>query len=238
MPIPTPPVVGQSQLASRYVLEVGSGQVPVFGMSSFVPNLDYVTFDNTDFDSGLLQTQGIAGFSATLNFTVKDKLYTAAMDPGQALLKAAAEPGQGGFATLPVRWYDKAGVEKAKFGEAYIQWQPQGGSNTDESTTNVVALLQSYGTEPNPLEPTDNPSIASYQPSTGAKAGELLTIIGAHFLTVTGPSGVQIDNGDATYSVESDSRIVVAVPAGVTSGSADVDITNGNGSTNDSYTFG
>ena len=240
-PVITPASKGESQLASKYVLQVDTtpGGAPtwltVFGMSNFTPNIDYTKQDNSDYDSngwgGQVTTQRMWNAAVTL----QDKLYGGAQDPGQAAIQAAAD----NLDDLHVRWFDRNGGPDAKEGYCSVEWKPAGGSVTDLSTTGVTLNGQGEPTViTNPMGAALAPTIVSVLPS-GAAAGAQVTIKGTHFASVTGAAGVKFGaTNAAAYTVVDDLTIVASLPAG-SAGAANVVVTNTTGaSAAFSYTRG
>jgi hypothetical protein len=71
------------------------------------------------------------------------------------------------------------------------------------------------------------PAITAVSPSSGPTAGGTsVTITGSGF---TGAVAVNFGNGQATYTVNSDTQVTVTVPAGAATGPVDVTILGPNG---------
>jgi hypothetical protein len=151
------------------------------------------------------------------------KRYSGIYDPGQEALRAAADS----LELVHVRWYDRSGADaEAYHGYALVQWAPTGGDATGLQTVNVTLLGQGERgvLETNPSA-TAAAAVASVVPD-GAAAGELVTIKGSGFSSVTGAAGVKFGSTNAAdYTVVNDATIVASLPAG-SAGSAAVTITN------------
>lgn len=135
-----PATPGQSQLASRFALDVETGgtETPdwttVFGIFNFQPNVEYTMQDNSDYDSDGWGSDFPTQRKWSIAGSLRSKLYNGAQDPGQAALQAAADA----LEQVHVRWYDRHGGDEAYEGYAYVQWQPQGGDVTTEATVNIT----------------------------------------------------------------------------------------------------
>ena len=188
-PVITPSVVGKSQRASKFALQVDTASsqsnptwLTVFGVFNFQPNVDYTMQDNSDYDSDSWGSDFPTQRKWNAAVSLRDKLYGGVQDPGQAALQTAAD----GLEQVHVRFFDRKGGAEAYEGWAYVQWQPQGGDVTAESTTNVTLNGQGEREKiSNPVAVASKPVLGSATPP-GAKEGELVTIKGSNLTNVTG----------------------------------------------------
>jgi hypothetical protein len=214
--------------AWRVDVNTGTAEAPVWvqirGANNIAAPVNNTTQDATDYDSEGWGADAVTLRKWQITLGLQRKRYANAYDPGQEVLRAAAES----LELAHVRWYDRSGADaEAYHGYAQVQWTPAGGDATGLQTVNVVLLGQGrrgiLGT--NPSVASAPAAVASVVP-TGAAAGELVTIKGSGFSTVTGAAGVKFGSTNAAgYTVVNDVTIVASLPAG-SAGSAAVTVTN------------
>ncbi len=122
-------------------------------------------------------------------------------------------------------------------GETTLTWGNAGGTlHMLDASGNPVGAPVTVACDP-PLGPTilltepvtsgAIPAITTIAPASGPTAGATsVTITGTGF---TGATAVNFGNGEATYTVNSDTSITATVPAGVAAGPVDVTILGPNG---------
>jgi hypothetical protein len=214
--------------AWRVDVNTGTFELPAWvqvkGANSIAPNVNATTQDSTDYDTEGWGADAVTQRKWQIVMAVLRKRYSDAYDPGQEALRAAADS----LELVHVRWYDRSGADaEAYHGYALVQWSPAGGDPTGLQTVNATLLGQGergiLGT--NPSVAAAAAAVASVVP-TGAAAGELVTIKGSGFSSVTGAAGVKFGSTNAAdYTVVSDVTIVASLPAG-SAGSAAVTVTN------------
>ena len=227
------PTTGTPTANSTWRLDVdldanGAGNwQQVKGMSNFVPGKNDTVADASDYDTDGWGADAVMQQKFVLNATVRRNKYVGSRDPGQEVLRAHADS----LELLHVRWYERTVGGEAYDGWVLVQWTPAGGDAAGIEEANVVGLGQGARTAiTSPYSTTEVPTVASVSPATGATTGgELVTITGSGFATVTGATGVKFGANNATsYTIVSDSKIVAVAPAG-TAGAKDVIVTNPNG---------
>ncbi|MBS0231725.1 MAG: IPT/TIG domain-containing protein [Proteobacteria bacterium] len=149
-------------------------------------------------------------------------------DPGQELARATRFQF-GTAARLYVRWYDRNGGTEAYSMQALVDWNQSKSGVADLDEVTITFTADGVVTPiTNPYNASAKPTIVSVTPS-GATAGTLVTITGQGFTGVNPASGVKFAAVTAVNAlIQSDTQIVVAMPAG-TAGSAAVTVTNGVG---------
>jgi len=213
----------------RLDVNIGSTGAPNWvqarGMSNFNPAVASTVNDSTDYDSVGWGSDNVSLRKWQPSGTFMRKLYTGAEDPGQKAIRQAADS----LSALEVRYYERVPGGAAYQGTALAQWDEQAGDPGGNSTANFTLLGQ--GARTTITNPNDSATgvatISSVAPSSGSTAGgNLVTITGTGFLTVSGATGVKFGANNATnYTVVSDSKIVATAPAG-TAGAKDVIVTN------------
>jgi hypothetical protein len=225
---------GVPTINTKWRLDVNTGTtaspvwVQVRGMSNFNPAVANTVNDSTDYDSVGWGSDNVTLRKFQPSGTVMRKLYAGAEDPGQKAIRQAADS----LTELEVRYYERVAGGAAYQGSVMPQWEDQAGDPAGNSTANFTLLGQGARTaieNPNDTA-TGVPVIYSASPNNGSTAGgELVTITGTGFTTVTGATGVKFGSTNATnYTVVSDSKIVATAPAN-TAGAKDIVVTNGVG---------
>ncbi|MDG4832430.1 IPT/TIG domain-containing protein [Solwaraspora sp. WMMD1047] len=159
------------------------------------------------------------------------------VNPVHAFLKAkfkAMKTSGTAAGEFGVRVYDRAGLEQAEQGRAYVKsWNPDGGGPGARDTISLV--IQGQG----PMSLVDNPAadltpvVLSLTPATGEEeGGELITIGGQHF---TGATDVDFGVAAADFTVIDDSTIVAVAPV-VSPGTVQVTVTTPEGTSSTSGT--
>lgn len=240
VPVTTPTYTGQSQLPSRWVLQVDTASsaaspawVTVFGMQSFTPAFNPNLVDNSDFDTGIWSSQTVTSLAWQLTGTVEHKKYNGAEDVAQAFIRAAATPVTGSVTLVHVRWFDRYGGTESFDGWGIPSWVNQGGSSKDTEKIQITISGQGAPTAPaNPYATAVAPTVGSALPS-GVAVGGLVSITGTNF---TGATDVRF--GATTvgalgtgYIINSDTSITAKMPAG-SAGSAPVTVINVTGTSN------
>jgi hypothetical protein len=222
-------------LASRFRVEVtedltlAGGWLKMFGLTDFKSSVNQNLVETSDYDNDGNESyeKTFQGWSAVA--TVWVRTPAGVFTPSYEALNSR-ELLFGDACRIGIRWYDKNGLPEAFQGIAIVQTER--GSTGVKDPDQKTFTLQGDG----PLVPITNPGTAesvpvvtSVSPNTGATAGgNLVTISGSGFSTVTGATGVKFGANNATqYTVVSgsDTRIVAEVPAG-TAGAKDVIVTN------------
>lgn len=147
-------------------------------------------------------------------------------DPGQDLVDNTRFQF-GTAARVYVRWYDRNGGTEAFTMYALVDWNQSksGVADLDEVTITFTAdgVVSAIT---NPYAAAAVPLLLSFSPASGASVGTMLTVIGTGFTGTTGAASVKVGATNATsYIVQSDSQIVMIVPAG-TAGATTVTVTN------------
>ncbi|HEY9409325.1 MAG TPA: hypothetical protein VIQ30_22670 [Pseudonocardia sp.] len=130
--------------AWRVDVNTGTEAVPVWtqvrASSSVVPAVNPTTQDATDYDSEGWGSDAVTLRKWQLQLVLMRKVdATAAYDPGQEKLRAAADAVE----LVHVRWYDRTAVTAEAYeGEAIVQWQPTGGPADGLQTVNATCLGQ------------------------------------------------------------------------------------------------
>lgn len=134
-PAPTTPETLVSTLARKFRLEVNAGPraepdfIQVRGLTKFLPKIDTNLEDDTDFDSEgwSSQTKTMLGWSVETTVKRGRGVESGVYDPGQELLRVAAE-SFGADGVVHVRWFDRDGGEEAYEGDAEVSYAPTGDS--------------------------------------------------------------------------------------------------------------
>lgn len=152
-------------------------------------------------------------------------------DPGQELARATRFQF-GTAARLYVRWYDRNGGTEAYSMQALVDWNQSKSGVADLDEVTITFTADGVVTPiTNPYNAAAAPVVVSATPS-GATAGTLVTITGQGFTGVVPATGVKFAAVTAPGAlIQSDTQIVVAMPAG-TAGAAAVTVTNGVGASN------
>lgn len=135
MTTPAAPETLVSTLARKFRLEVNAGTraaptwTVVRGITKLAPGINTNLEDDTDFDSDGWGSQTKTLMSWSLETTVKrgTGVETGAYDPGQEILRKAAE-SFGADGVVDVRWYDRDGGPEAYRGDAEVSYAPTGDS--------------------------------------------------------------------------------------------------------------
>lgn len=205
----------------------------VRGLNNLGPNLNNTIQDATDYDDDEWGSDAVTGRKWQVTGTAFRKTYAGTYDPGQELLRAAAD----NLVIVHARWYERGlATGEAYEGFALVQWEPQGGDPTGLSQVNVTLLGQGART---PIEHPEAgeagvPVVNSVQPNEAAAAGGSNHIItGRYFTGLTLASAVKFGGTNASeYTVVSDGVIVAKAPAHA-AGDVRVTITNGAGTNPD-----
>lgn len=106
----------------------------VRGITTIKPGLDYATEDDSDIDTGIDGATLVTGRTATVTCTVKrgKGVSSGNYDPGQEILREAADAAGTADGTIEIRWYDRTGGPEAYTAFALAQWSPQGGNKTGD----------------------------------------------------------------------------------------------------------
>jgi hypothetical protein len=112
--------------------DLGVTDRKVRGIVTIKPGLAYTTEDDSDIDSGIDGSDLVTGRKATVSGTVKrgKGVTSGNYDPGQEILRLAAEAAGTSAALIPIRWYDRTGGPEAYTAFALVEWSPQGGNKT------------------------------------------------------------------------------------------------------------
>lgn len=240
-------------LARRYVLEVnlGSDTVPVWtqviGLADFKPAVSPTDQDSSNYNSDGWgdKTRTAADWSVELKLNVEQDEVTYEPPPTHVALQDAAWSPGGPNTYVEIRYYDRNGNTDAWQGTCLVTWSPDGGDRTALGT--VSATLSGHGalvriTNPAGTDPA--PSILSLNPASGGTAGgELVTILGAHFIDASGNPATDVDfgaNPASSFTVVNTNTIVATSPA-ASAGSVDVSVTSAAGTSatvpGSSYTY-
>lgn len=234
--------LGASTTQRKWYVDVNTGThaVPAWTPVAGITNLDFNPDDanwedDSDFDSQGFgsDTKSGAKWGATLTLARKSTVADVTeYDAGQEFLRGKAIGKFGVANSVEVRIYEMepdGPRAEAYFGQAGVQWAPQGGSET--ALVTVQCTLNGQGE----LASIDHPDTAaavvavlsSVTPSTLATAGgDLVAIRGNGFAGTTGAGGVKFGVTNAThYTVENDNLIYAVAPAH-SAGSAAVSVTN------------
>jgi hypothetical protein len=215
-----------SLLARRFKVDVsidGTTWVPYKGIQDFAPTENPTIQTTTDYDTN--------GFE-TVEKTVTS--WQVVVDPGQELVRAAAQFQFGDTARVYIRWYDRNNLPDAWSGRALASWSTSktGAADVEETTATfkgdgaITAIT-------NPVTNANTPVITSVSSTPAAQtAGGLIRIQGAYFTGTVSTTGVKVGGVNATsWDVISDSLIEAIVPAG-SAGSAPILVTNAAGASN------
>ena len=205
------------------------------GLNNLNPKFDANLEDAGDYDSDGWGASEITLNNWSVAVGMNRKADAGVEDAGQALIRAClAQFGDG--ARLYVRWYRTDGIDEAWTGRAIVSVENANTGLKDIAAWNVTFTGDGLLTKiTNPYSASLAPVVTSATPS-GAAAGSQVTVKGQYF---TGASAVKFGAASATtYTVVSDSTVVVVMPAG-TAGSAPVTVTNSTGVSNSlAYTRG
>lgn len=236
------PTTGTPTANSKWRLDVdnditnGSGNwAQVKGMSNFTPAVPKTVQDMTDYDTDGWGSDAVTGQKFTPTLTIRRNKYAGSRDPGQEVLRAAAD----GNYPIHVRFYERTTGGEAYDGWVLVQWEPSGGEATGLSEVSVTLLGQGARTAiANPYSATAVPVVNGLSPATGPAAGGTnIVITGSGFTGVSGATGVKFGTTNATeYTVVSDGKIVAKAPAQAAS-TKTVIVTNANGPSVDNGTF-
>lgn len=209
------------------VSEDGSTWVRPKGLDNFNDEFDDNMESVNDYDTDGWGKSEKTLINWSLSFNLNRKKSSGVEDEGQAMLRARR--GQfGEDSRIYVRWYRTDGIDEAWSGVAVVQWQRANSAATDVDSASVT--LAGYGEATaisNPYSASAVPVISAVSPASGAAAGgNLITITGQFFSSVSGAAGVKVGGNNATsYVVVSDSKIVAEVAAHA-AGATDVLVTN------------
>jgi uncharacterized protein YodC (DUF2158 family) len=123
-------------LANKFRLDVrnvgDANFTKVRGITTIKPGLQYTTEDDSDIDSGIDGADLVTGRKADVTGTVKrgKGVTSNAYDPGQEIIRTAAENAGTVAGTIECRWFDRTGGPEAYTAFALAQWSPQGGNKT------------------------------------------------------------------------------------------------------------
>ena len=145
MTTPAPAETLVSTLARKFRVEVNAGTraapewLQVRGITSLAPSIDTNLEDDTDFDSDGWGSQTKTLMSWSLETTVKrgKGVETGVYDPGQEILRTAAE-SFGADGVVNVRWYDRDGGPEAYSGDAEVSYTPTGDSPSSLAMADIT----------------------------------------------------------------------------------------------------
>lgn len=228
MPAPdiTPDVTGQSQLATRYAIQIKRQSTPtwddevtapvLFGVQSFKFAVSRTKVDTSDADSNGWGADFTTQRKFALNLSLKSKLYNGQLDPGQQLLSDISNGVN--VENIDVRWFLKSGGDDARQGVVDVDYTDNGGDVKTDAMAMVVLSGQGEPVEiENPLASAVVPTITTALP-TLATVGEYVELVGTGF---TGAITATMDGAAVTDIIKvSPTRLLIKVPATVAGAAA------------------
>jgi len=256
---PTPPALpGGSYLGHSYEygldVNLGTYASPVWQsvrrISNFQPSPTPKTQPAQSYDDFGADNADVVGWSVNLAFSAQVNRNTSTglyLPEIEALLLRTKNSSKGDAAVIDVRWYHKPEVGVANPTDAgrgfFTVSQTRANTGPDGSVEVLNFTLTGKGPATDIANPFTGwgaavPTISAATPS-GVSVGNLVTITGTGFTGTIAATGVKFLAVNApSFTVISDSTIVVAMPSG-TAGSAPITVTNGTGaSTTFPYTRG
>lgn len=211
---------------------VGSGAwVLVRAMTNFVPGIEDNVTDASTYDGGEWGSDAVVGRKFRLSGTLLRRNDATSYDPGQEILRAAADS----LDVIEARWYQPAVATGLAYqGQIIAQWNPDGGEAQGLQNVSFVGLGQGERASITMPTPTSEPLITNIleggaAPSLAVAGGDLVEIYGTNFL---GATGVTFGAAAATaFSVASNTLITAVSPANA-AGSISVDVATPAGSSN------
>lgn len=212
----------------------------LFGMTDVKFSLDPDMQDDSDMDSEGWKSESPTAIGWAVETTVERKMVEGdrgSYNPCQELFRQAAFKIDG-TNHIEVRIYEmtpNGPRVEAYQGYASVQWKPAGGDMAKHDTVAVTLSGQGLLTAITHPDASAVPRVYSITPATAPTAGgELHTIVGSGFTSITGAAGVKFGGTNATdYNVIDDHHIAAISPAR-TAGAQAVVVTNGTGPSTDS----
>lgn len=148
---------GTPTVNSAWRLDVNTGTtaVPVWtqvrGLNNFAATIANTRQDATDYDNEGWGADAVTLRKWSNTATAFRKLYAGTYDPGQEVLRAAADD----LETVGIRWYDRSdSAGEAYTGFAVVEWTPAGGGAEGLQAVNISLLGQGARTKiTNPTVP-------------------------------------------------------------------------------------
>lgn len=146
-------------LAFKWRLDINSASfasptwVKMLGIKTIVPALAFSSEDDSDIDTGIDASTLITGRNASVTGTVRRAqiVDSTNYDPGQELVRLAAEAAGTQAGTIDIRWYDRTGGPEAYRAFALSQWSPKGGNKTADTADFTLSVQGKRTTITNPV---------------------------------------------------------------------------------------
>lgn len=221
----TTPTDHVTLLARRMRVDIDIATYPsvnyqqLLGIEELKPVRDLRTDSDESYDDEGAMREAVTGSNGRLELKVLHRTASdgVTVNPVHAFLKSKFDTAAD-VSTLAgefgVMYYDRAGLEPAREGRAYVKaWSPDGGGPGARDTITLTIQFQGPTTEVANPNADLTPVVLSLAPATGAAAGgNLVTIHGTHLL---GATGVKWGATNATnFVIVDDTTIVATAPAG------------------------